>query len=76
MASSAVVDACGGGGARLLHTSVAVGEQEGGEQAGGAPGRKTSSRGVTWHTRDAVWKAQLRNAETKRTQNIGAFKVC
>jgi hypothetical protein len=68
-----------GSGARLLHTSVAVGEQEGGEQAMGRPGGKTSSssyRGVRmdgWQKRDAVWRAYLWNPEAKCEQYVGRY---
>jgi hypothetical protein len=66
----------GGGGVRQLHTSVAVGEQAGGEQAGGALGRNTSSssyRGVSRDTRDAVWMARLWDPEAKRQNYVGTY---
>ncbi|KAG1661851.1 hypothetical protein FOA52_011618 [Chlamydomonas sp. UWO 241] len=63
-----------GGGTRLLHTSAAVGEQAGGEQAEGAPDRKTSSyRGVDWHKDSLAWRAWLWDPKTKRLKNIGTY---
>ncbi|KAG1659101.1 hypothetical protein FOA52_013747 [Chlamydomonas sp. UWO 241] len=60
--------------ARPLHTSAAVNEQAEGEQAKGAPGRKTSRyRGVSWDTRDAAWRARLWDRQTKCQQHIGTY---
>ncbi|KAG1680104.1 hypothetical protein FOA52_000217 [Chlamydomonas sp. UWO 241] len=61
--------AASGGGAHLLHTSVPMGEE-----AGGAPGDKTSSfRGVHWDTENTSWRAKLHDPETKRQQHIGSY---
>ncbi|KAG1671903.1 hypothetical protein FOA52_003470 [Chlamydomonas sp. UWO 241] len=61
--------------ARLLHTSVSVGERAGGEQAGGgpAPGGKSSFVGVSWNKSNAAWEVQLWDAEAKRKQYIGTY---
>ncbi|KAG1666834.1 hypothetical protein FOA52_009458 [Chlamydomonas sp. UWO 241] len=61
-------------GARLLHTSAAVGEQAEGGQAGATPDRKKSSyKGVSRHARDAVWVATLCVPRTKRQQHVGTY---
>ncbi|KAG1671909.1 hypothetical protein FOA52_003476 [Chlamydomonas sp. UWO 241] len=58
----------------LLHTSVSVGEQSGDEQAGGAPGSKTSSyRGVSWNKSNETWEARLWDTQAKRKQYIGRY---
>ncbi|KAG1671889.1 hypothetical protein FOA52_003456 [Chlamydomonas sp. UWO 241] len=63
-----------GGGARLLHTSVSVGEQAEGEQADGAPGSKTSRyRGVSWHKGTAAWEVYLQDPQAKCKQHVGTY---
>ncbi|KAG1680107.1 hypothetical protein FOA52_000220 [Chlamydomonas sp. UWO 241] len=56
-----------GGGAHLLHTTVPVGEEARGEQAGGSPGDKKSRyRGVSWDKEKAAWAVKLRDPAKRR----------